>query len=160
MEDLRTKSVVFGRLIDEYGKREQAEQLAAPENNGNHEKADEAGVNGDAKEKKAQAALMQQEERARGAVSVATYLKWFRLSGSVLWAPVIISLLLIAQGAAGAFPVWALLYVGLVLMGYCSGEQPTSWILDSRQHRGLVASGLHGRVRWAWRRTSCILVRC
>ena len=47
------------------------------------------------------APLMQEEERATGAISWAIYAKYFRYAGSVLWAPTIITLLLLSQGAAG-----------------------------------------------------------
>lgn len=55
----------------------------------------------DVGEKKAQAALMQQEERATGAVGLDVYLKYFKNAGSVLWAPIILILLVLGQAANG-----------------------------------------------------------
>lgn len=50
---------------------------------------------------KANAALMQTEERNIGAVTWEIYAKYLRFSGGLFWAPVIFLLLVVAQAAQG-----------------------------------------------------------
>lgn len=90
-------SVVFSRLIEEYGSLEQDE-------NQNLEKTKKGASDNDTvmpDDKKDNAVLMQAEERATGAVAWETYAKYLRYAGGLFWAPVIIGLLIATQGAAG-----------------------------------------------------------
>jgi ATP-binding cassette subfamily C (CFTR/MRP) protein 1 len=91
--ELRARGGAFARLMDEYGK------LDAEDDAGEEAKV-EAVVAKDegAKVKKG---LMQAEERVTGQVSADTYVRYFRYAGSVLWAPMILSLLVLSQGASG-----------------------------------------------------------
>jgi len=45
--------------------------------------------------------LMSEEERNRGAVSLSVYAKYLRYAGGVIWAPVIVGILTLLQGASG-----------------------------------------------------------
>jgi ATP-binding cassette subfamily C (CFTR/MRP) protein 1 len=93
-------SEVFSRLMDEFGNLEQED---GPEADG-AKKAAGADSKGDTEQdgdKKANAALMQAEERNTGSVAWITYAKYLRFAGGVFWAPVIVTLLALAQGAAG-----------------------------------------------------------
>ena len=58
-------------------------------------KFDEAGP------KKADAGLMQVEERNTGAISWSVYHKYMRFAGSVAWAPFLLLLLTLSQVAQG-----------------------------------------------------------
>ena len=63
----------------------------------------------DAKKRKANkrgAALMQQEERAVKSVSLGVYLAYVRATGSILFAPMVFLLLVIAQGANITTSLW------------------------------------------------------
>ncbi|KAJ7753347.1 multidrug resistance-associated ABC transporter [Mycena maculata] len=96
--DLRTKGQLFSHLIDEFGalqKEEQDElelQTEEQEAVAASEKKPEA--------LKTQKAQMSTEERLTGAVLGEVYLKYFRFAGSVLWAPALILLSAMVQGAA------------------------------------------------------------
>ena len=50
---------------------------------------------------KGSAALMTEEERNRGAVPTSVYTQYLKFAGGVIWAPVIILLLTLSQGASG-----------------------------------------------------------
>ena len=45
--------------------------------------------------------LMQEEERNTGAVTWGTYRRYLQYAGGIIWAPVIISLLVVSQAAQG-----------------------------------------------------------
>ncbi|KAF8882128.1 hypothetical protein BD779DRAFT_1675113 [Infundibulicybe gibba] len=97
-DSLMKDSVVFSRLMDEYGNLEQEEKAEG----GAGKRKAERGTAGDtdgADNKKANAALMQAEERNIGSVSWDTYKKYLRFAGGIFWAPVILILLTITQGA-------------------------------------------------------------
>jgi ATP-binding cassette subfamily C (CFTR/MRP) protein 1 len=91
-------STVFSHLMDEYGSLEQEEREE-------REKAKAEGVadadSMEADPKKANPALMQAEERNTGSVTWTVYSKYLRFAGGVVWAPVIILLLTLTQGAQG-----------------------------------------------------------
>ena len=48
-------------------------------------------------------ALMQTEERNTGAVKWTVYQKYLGFAGGVIWAPIIVLLLTLTQGAQGVF---------------------------------------------------------
>ncbi|KAF5370935.1 hypothetical protein D9615_009781 [Tricholomella constricta] len=90
-------SVVFSRLMDEYGSLDKEKESAGRESDG---KAGAAGDNeDDLDSKKPDAALMQAEERNTGSVSWEVYGKYLRFAGGLIWAPIIAFLLTITQGA-------------------------------------------------------------
>ena len=86
-------SIVFSRLMDEYGSLEhqgnsKTKEDAVPRL---YELSDtKAGAGAD---------LMQVEERNTGAVAWITYSKYLRFAGGLWWAPIIILLLCLSEGA-------------------------------------------------------------
>jgi hypothetical protein len=89
--------VAFSRLMEDYGNLDQEDHASAV-------KGDKAVVVADDEEidaKKEQAALMQTEERMTGAVSFETYGKYLTFAGGLVWAPIIVLLLTLAQAASG-----------------------------------------------------------
>lgn len=101
-QDLMQNSVVFARLIEEHGNLEQEDEGADGHPNNKHkaknEKGDEGGNGGAAKKG---ADLMQIEERNTGAVTWDVYKRYLQFAGGVIWAPVVIVLLTLTQGAQG-----------------------------------------------------------
>ncbi|KDQ53927.1 hypothetical protein JAAARDRAFT_38897 [Jaapia argillacea MUCL 33604] len=94
--DLMATSQVFGRLMEEYGNLEQEKPRDAKQAQKEvFAKAPEQLANS-----KAQAELMQTEERVTGAVTWTTYKKYLHFGGSVMWAPLILLLLVLMQGAS------------------------------------------------------------
>ncbi|KAJ7036806.1 multidrug resistance-associated ABC transporter [Mycena alexandri] len=93
-ETLMKEGVVFSRLMEDYGNLDEEEAVV---------KGEKAPVVADEKEevdlKKGQVALMQTEERMTGAVSFETYGKYLKFAGGLAWAPVILLLLTLGQGA-------------------------------------------------------------
>ncbi|KAJ7658502.1 multidrug resistance-associated ABC transporter [Mycena rosella] len=95
-EALMKDSVVFSRLMEDYGNLDQEEQAEGAKG----EKAAIVAGDEDAVDaKKDQAALMQTEERQTGAVSWETYGKYLGFAGGIIWAPIIVLLLTLAQAA-------------------------------------------------------------
>ena len=96
--DLMKDSVVFARLMDEYGNlKQEKEKLGSKGSEGA-----EAGAEKDSVDlKKEGGELMSAEERATGAVSWDIYTKYLRYAGGLFWAPTILLLLTLAQGAQG-----------------------------------------------------------
>jgi len=93
-------SVIFSCLMDEYGNLEQEEDAENKDRKGEKE-----GASSDTSDvldkKKANAALMQTEECNTGSVSWETYRKYLGFAGRVMWAPAIVGLLTLTQGALG-----------------------------------------------------------
>lgn len=93
--DLIRDSVVFAKLIEEYGAIEEDDKI----------KTDMTPVladsNADPHVKRDTVALMQVEERNTGAVTWTTYSRYLKYAGGLFWAPVILSLLILVQGAQG-----------------------------------------------------------
>jgi len=90
-----SNSVIFRRLVDEYGSAEANQgvsraqparkQLAGPASTSN--KADDV--------------LMQLEERQTGAVTWGVYKNYLRNAGGLFWAPIIVALLLLQEAGNG-----------------------------------------------------------
>ncbi|KAJ7607370.1 multidrug resistance-associated ABC transporter [Roridomyces roridus] len=103
-ETLMKDGVAFSRLMEEYGNREQDkvvdEKSAAAEGKKESDVPDDKEA---ADPKKAQAALMQEEERATGAVSADVYGKYLKYAGGIVWAPIVILLLTLSQVANNLF---------------------------------------------------------
>ncbi|KAJ7832830.1 multidrug resistance-associated ABC transporter [Mycena leptocephala] len=93
---LMKDGVAFSRLMEEYGNLDQEDHTSTV-------KGDKAVIVADDEEidaKKEQAALMQTEERTTGAVSFETYGKYLTFAGGLVWAPIIVLLLTLAQAAS------------------------------------------------------------
>ena len=89
---------VFSRLIDEYGNaRKDTQKDRIPGLARNDHKPLQY------KPESAEDVLMQLEERNVGAVSWEIYKKYLRFAGGLAWAPVILVLLILAQGSQGWF---------------------------------------------------------
>lgn len=92
-------STVFSRLMDEYGSLDQEDEL---EKKGGSKKAGVAANKWEEiSDKKADAMLMQAEERNTGSVTWEVYTKYLHFAGGIIWAPIIILLLTLSQGAQG-----------------------------------------------------------
>jgi ATP-binding cassette subfamily C (CFTR/MRP) protein 1 len=87
-------STVFSHLIDEYGSLEQGT---------GGKKGNATSMGSDHPNRKTDTALMQEEERIIGAVAWETYSKYLRFAGGLSWAPTILLLLVLNQGATGNF---------------------------------------------------------
>ena len=92
-------SVVFAHLMEEHGNLEseldQGDQPRRKGKDNKDAKFDEAGP------KKADAGLMQIEERNTGAITWSIYRDYLRFAGSVAWAPFLLFLLTLSQVAQG-----------------------------------------------------------
>ncbi|KAJ7589468.1 multidrug resistance-associated ABC transporter [Mycena floridula] len=91
-KDLISDSSDFARLMEEYGHSESGEVKVRAEKAPGAIVAVEDPVKDDK-------ALMQEEERALGSVSWAVYGSYFRFSGGIFWAPILLILLILTQGA-------------------------------------------------------------
>ena len=91
--------LVFSRLMDEFGNLDKEE--------GDQQKAslqkDVAAAHDplDLNAKKADAPLMQEEERETGSVSWQVYKNYLLFAGGIVWAPTMMILLTITQAAQG-----------------------------------------------------------
>lgn len=95
-------SGLLARIIEEYGSQEKAkgEEGTQPEVDVAKAKTP-SGVPGASEAKKAQAALMQTEERLTGSVASGVYLKYFKFAGGLVLLPAIIALVTAYQGSTG-----------------------------------------------------------
>ncbi|KAI0795014.1 multidrug resistance-associated ABC transporter [Abortiporus biennis] len=94
-QDLMSDSVVFSRIIQEYGSVDKEEEEKEEEEIKDEQKA----VVNTVDTKKSQPGLMQAEERLTGSVAFSVYSKYLKHAGSLVWAPVIIMFLTLSQGA-------------------------------------------------------------
>jgi ATP-binding cassette, subfamily C (CFTR/MRP), member 1 len=90
-------SIIFSRLMYEYGNLEQEKQTEKPRTSEGKtaqklDEFDNQAAGGD---------LMQVEERNTGAVTWGIYSKYLRFAGGRVWAPVILLLLTLTEGAQG-----------------------------------------------------------
>jgi hypothetical protein len=99
-----SNSVLFSRIMDEYGTIEKEEEAAKDPAKAKTKTERGKGDDLEEKEKKDKAALMQEEERNLGAVSWETYAKYLKFGGTLSWGPFIFGLLMMVQGAAGKHP--------------------------------------------------------
>jgi ATP-binding cassette, subfamily C (CFTR/MRP), member 1 len=90
-------SIVFSRLMEEYGNLEQEKQTEGSKKS----EGDAIGNADEHNDKMAGAGLMQVEERNMGAVTWGIYSQYLRFAGGLIWAPVIFLLLVLSQGAQG-----------------------------------------------------------
>ncbi|KAF4621625.1 hypothetical protein D9613_012586 [Agrocybe pediades] len=96
-QDLMAHGPAFSRIMEEYGNLEKDEEVEKSGDKKKKKEGKDGSEEGGAK--KGNAGLMQSEERNTGAVTWAVYSKYLRFAGGVVWAPIILSLLLLAQGA-------------------------------------------------------------
>ncbi|KAG6916302.1 hypothetical protein DXG01_007459 [Tephrocybe rancida] len=94
---LMSDSVLFSRLMDEYGN---LDQDSDDDNDTTKEtKAGAQDAADDQDGKKPDATLMQAEERNTGSVEWKVYGNYLRYAGGIVWAPIIILLLALSQGS-------------------------------------------------------------
>ena len=95
-------SVVFAHLMEEHGNLEsELDQDDQPPGARRKGKDNKDAKFDDAGPKKADAGLMQIEERNTGAITWGTYQKYLRFAGSVACAPFLLFLLTLSQVAQG-----------------------------------------------------------
>lgn len=98
--------VTFSHLMEEYGNLEaEADAKNYPSTKRKVKKdaeADDSTEEGGLK-KNSNMVLMQTEERNTGAVTWTVYQKYLGFAGGVIWAPIIVLLLTLTQGAQGVF---------------------------------------------------------
>ena len=99
--DLIHDSVVFARLMDEYGNLKQEKEILGSKRG----KGAEAGDEKDPADLKDGGALMSVEERATGAVGWDVYNRYLKYAGGMFWVPTILLLLTLSQGAQGKYTV-------------------------------------------------------
>ncbi|KAJ3982865.1 multidrug resistance-associated ABC transporter [Lentinula detonsa] len=93
-QTLMSSNGLFTRIMDEYGSLDHEEESTCEK-----EETDDEVVNPSSVDKAANAALMQTEERNVGAVGYQTYAKYLKFAGGIWWAPFILLLLTLTQGA-------------------------------------------------------------
>ena len=101
--NLMANNEAFQKLMASTAQEEKVEKAAADHED---EIQDEKKAAQKRKVAKRGAALMQQEERAVKSVSWGVYAAYIRASGSILFGPVVILLLIISQGANIATSLW------------------------------------------------------
>ncbi|KAL4252214.1 ATP-binding cassette transporter C [Abortiporus biennis] len=122
-KELMNDSMLFSRLIQEYGSLEKEEEEEKEEQEEVALKDEETKKAG-APAKKATGAnhLMQAEERVTGSVAYSTYAKYFRYAGGVFWAPVVGTLLVLLQGSQVANNIFLGLWTSQSIQGFSEGD--------------------------------------
>ncbi|KAF9447357.1 multidrug resistance-associated ABC transporter [Macrolepiota fuliginosa MF-IS2] len=121
-EDLMKNSIVFARLIEEHGNLEQEDQGAhgvETRPKAKDEKDEETGHEGAAKKGPD---LMQAEERNTGAVTWDVYKHYLRFAGGLIWAPIVIALLVLTQGAQVANNLFLGFWTSQSVHGFRQGD--------------------------------------
>ncbi|KDQ52618.1 hypothetical protein JAAARDRAFT_40221 [Jaapia argillacea MUCL 33604] len=97
-QDLMANSVLFSRLLTEYGNRDKDGRLGAVDKDkaSIYAKASPSKVDGKSNE----TTLMQLEDRNIGAVTYSTYAKYLKFGGSIWWFPWILLMLVLYEGAS------------------------------------------------------------
>ncbi|KLO19493.1 multidrug resistance-associated ABC transporter [Schizopora paradoxa] len=126
----------FSQLIEEYGAEEEedneAEEAPALESgpqSSSSTSSTKASIEVVDKEKDTKDAtptaatpLMSEEERNRGAVPLSVYSNYLRHAGGVLWAPVIIAILTLMQGASVGNNLFLGFWTNLSIKGFREGD--------------------------------------
>ena len=108
-----TNSVVFANLMEEHGNLESEPDPGDQPTGAGRKRMDNKDAKFDeAGPKKADAGLMQTEERNTGAISWSVYHKYLRFAGSIAWAPFLFFLLTLSQMAQGNKSMYILLITG------------------------------------------------
>ncbi|KAJ6465868.1 multidrug resistance-associated ABC transporter [Mycena sanguinolenta] len=118
-ETLMKDGVIFSKLMEEYGNLDEEH---ASEGKGAKKAVAVAVDQEDADPKKEQAALMQEEERNVGAVTLETYSKYLKFAGGLVWAPIILLLLTLAQAAQVGNNLFLGFWTGNTIHGLRQGE--------------------------------------
>ncbi|KAJ8496778.1 hypothetical protein ONZ45_g12317 [Pleurotus djamor] len=96
-QDLIASNGAFNKLVEEFGSQNKANVTSEP-----NEKSTKAVPQSKAPlNVSSSQPLMQDEERVTGAVAWSTYAKYLRYGGGIFWAPLILLLLILDQGAYG-----------------------------------------------------------
>lgn len=137
MQSLTLDSLVFSRLMDEYGnaKDNRKERTGGIAKNGIEPLQ--------FKPDSAEDVLMQLEERNVGAVSWDVYKKYLRFSGGLIWAPVILALLILTQANQGLSRIYSKCF--MLIPAY---QLPRLCFLDFGREILYLAS--HKAVTWAY----------
>ncbi|KAG6865425.1 hypothetical protein C0991_002663 [Blastosporella zonata] len=119
-EALMSNSVVFSRLMEEYGSLEQVTEDVDKKKAGKAgaENADDTNQDG----KKSNGALMQTEERNTGSVTWKVYSDYLRFAGGRIWAPIILLLLTLLQGSQVANNVFLGFWTAESIHGFREGD--------------------------------------
>ncbi|KAJ7730232.1 multidrug resistance-associated ABC transporter [Mycena maculata] len=118
-QTLMKDGVVFSRLMEDYGNLDQESDTSAVKGKKDAIVADDQD---EVDAKKDQAALMQTEERNTGAVSGETYSKYLKYAGGIIWAPIIILLLALAQAAQVGNSLFLGFWTAGSIKGFHQGE--------------------------------------
>ncbi|OBZ78499.1 Canalicular multispecific organic anion transporter 1 [Grifola frondosa] len=116
--DLMANSVHFSHLMEEYGNLEQ--QDTEIKDSEDTEKFAEPLERDEAKSQ--EGALMQAEERLTGSVSYSVYAKYLRFAGGLAWAPTIILLLVLYQGAQVSNNLFLGFWTASSIHGFTQGD--------------------------------------
>ncbi|KAL5489922.1 hypothetical protein ACEPAI_4754 [Sanghuangporus weigelae] len=121
-QDLMKDGKEFAKLIEEFGAHE--EEI---ESDGDTIKVDTKAevankVVGSPDGKKDRLQLMSEEERNTGAVSWSTYKEYLQHAGGIIWAPVIILLLALMQGASVGNNLFLGFWTALSIPGFSEGD--------------------------------------
>lgn len=104
IQNLIKDGKAFSQLIEEYGALEKKEADVIDDDAEVGIGKDKAAIAPEAAkqaEGKEKMQLMQEEERNRGSVPFSIYAKYLKHAGGIFWAPVIVLLLTLMQGASG-----------------------------------------------------------
>ncbi|KLO13407.1 multidrug resistance-associated ABC transporter [Schizopora paradoxa] len=121
----------FSQLIEEYGAEEeeekedemQLEKEKSPKGKSSASSSTEDVDKGvKAAARVAAKPLMSEEERNRGAVPMSVYAKYLRHAGGVIWAPVIVGILALMQGASVSNNLFLGFWTNLSIKGFREGD--------------------------------------
>ncbi|KAG7091281.1 hypothetical protein E1B28_010329 [Marasmius oreades] len=108
---------IFSRLINEYG-----QQDSAGTKTGRVKQTTLDTILKDPKDNKLAEALMQEEERMTGSVTWATYTRYIRHAGSILWAPIILALLALSQASEVGNNLTLGFWTSMSIKGFDNGQ--------------------------------------
>ncbi|KAK7454037.1 hypothetical protein VKT23_011548 [Stygiomarasmius scandens] len=117
-KDLMASSVLFSRLMEEYGSQEREKETDTEKPEGLEGKVSAD----DKKTEKKVPALMQQEERNTGAVSWTTYRKYLQFAGGITWGPFILLLLILGQVSQVGNTLFLGFWTGETIPGFQQGQ--------------------------------------
>ncbi|KZP34073.1 multidrug resistance-associated ABC transporter, partial [Athelia psychrophila] len=113
--ELMNNSVIFSRLMDEYGNLEQEKEIGP-------KAAKEDAIEKAVDSKKVETDLMTAEERETGAVSWSVYAKYLRFAGGLFWAPIILLLLILTQVAQVGNTLFLGYWTAQSIPGFVQGD--------------------------------------
>ncbi|KAL5511261.1 hypothetical protein ACEPAH_4476 [Sanghuangporus vaninii] len=120
--DLMKDGKEFAKLIEEFGANEEENESDSDtvKVDAKAEVFSKAADSPDGKKDRLQ--LMSEEERNTGAVSWSTYKEYLRHAGGIIWAPVIILLLALMQGASVGNNLFLGFWTALSISGFSEGD--------------------------------------